>query len=235
MHKLKPEILVVVLLVTVMVGSCSKAAPNKNIASVRNSQPTPVIESTPAGQSSPEKAISIAEAVEDFNAKRYEKAATGFDSIAKADPKNIDARVYLGKTYRALKKDDDAAVAFREALALKADHPEANFHLGNIYFEQKNFQASLPLYEQAVKSKNNSAEYLMALGDNQLQLKQYDRAIVQYGRVVGFEPNNAKAYYNLGLTYVGLNNKIAARQQVRKLESLDKDLAKKLSNAIGDK
>jgi len=61
----------------------------------------------------------------------------------------------------------------------------------------------------------------------------FDRAIVQYGKVIGFEPNNAEAYYGLGLTYIGLNNKIAAGQQVRKLEPLNKELAKKLADQIG--
>lgn len=191
---------------------------------------------TPETQVSPTaKSPDIADAIEDFNSKRYDKAASGFEAIAKADPKNIDARIYLGKTYRALKRDDDAINPLQEAIQLKADHPDANFQLGDLYYDRQDYQAALPFLEQAVKSKNNSAEYLMALGDNQRMLKQYDRAIVQYGRVVGFEPNNATVYYNLGLTYIGLNNKIGARQQVRKLEALDKVLAKKLSDAIGDK
>jgi tetratricopeptide (TPR) repeat protein len=143
--------------------------------------------------------------------------------------------VYLGRSYRALKKDDEAILAFQEALSSKADHPEANFHLGSIYFERSDYQASLPFFEQAVKSRNNSPEYLMALGDNQRLLKLFDRAIVQYGRVIGFEPDNPMPYFNLGLTYLGLNNKIGARQQARKLESLDKELARKLTVAIGDK
>ena len=45
-------------------------------------------------------------------------------------------------------------------------------------------------------------------------------------------PNNANAYYALGLTYVGLNNSIAASQQLKKLEPLNKSLADKLSKEI---
>ena len=72
----------------------------------------------------------------------------------------------------------------------------------------------------------------MALGENQRTLKQFDRAIVQYQKVIGFDPNNANAYYALGLNYIGLNNKIAARQQLQKLEPLNKSLADKLSKEI---
>ena len=228
--------IIVLTLAAFAVGGCSKTAPNNNMSPTRSSQPTPSIESSPTAQLSPTaKSPDIADAIEDFNSKRYDKAASGFEAIAKSDSKNIDARIYLGKTYRALKRDDDAINPLQEAIQLKADHPDANFQLGDLYYDRGDYQAALPFLEQAVKSKNNSAEYLMALGDDQRMLKQYDRAIVQYGRVVGFEPNNATVYYNLGLTYIGLNNKIGARQQVRKLEALDKVLAKKLSDAIGDK
>ena len=103
----------------------------------------------------------------------------------------------------------------------------------NIYYEQKNYDTSLPYLEQAVKTNFKSPEMLYALAENQRTLKQFDKAIVQYGKVIGFEPNNANAYYGLGMTYVGLNNKIAARQQVQKLQPLDKDLAKKLADQIG--
>ena len=72
----------------------------------------------------------------------------------------------------------------------------------------------------------------MAWGENQRALKQFDRAIVQFQKVIGFDPNNANAYYALGLTYIGLNNGIAARQQLQKLEPLNKSLAEKLSKEI---
>ena len=235
MKRSKVGIIIAASFTVVGFVSCSKIAPS-NTTTSKGSKAPPTTESSPTTQiSQSAKPPELAEAIEDFNSRKYEKSASSFDAIAKADPKNIDARIYLGKSYRALKKDDDAIAVFQEALELKADHAEANFYLGNIYYDRSDYQASLPFFEQAVKSKNNSSEYLMALGDNQRMLKQYDRAIVQYGRVIGFEPNNAKAYYNLGLTYIGLNNKIGATQQARKLESLDKELAKKLTDAIGDK
>ena len=72
----------------------------------------------------------------------------------------------------------------------------------------------------------------MALGDNYRVLKKPEYAIVQYQKITGFEPQNATAYYNLGLTYIDLNNKIGARQQHQKLAPLDSNLAKKLLEAI---
>jgi tetratricopeptide (TPR) repeat protein len=172
-------------------------------------------------------------ALEAYKAKKYDEAATGFELVAKSDPKNFDANFYLGKSYEGLEKDDDAVRAYKAAIAIKPEHGEANLNAGLIEHNRRNYPAAAPFLEQAVKTDFKSPKALMALGDNQRMMKMYDRAIVQYGKVIGFEPNNAEAYYGLGLTYIGLNNKIGARQQLRKLEPLNAELAKKLSDQIG--
>jgi len=171
--------------------------------------------------------------MEAFNSKRYEDAASGFEAVTRSDPKNFDAQLNLGKSYEALKKDDDAVKAYKAAIAIKPEHADANFGAGSIYYRKKSYDAALPYLDQAAKTDYKSPKTLMALADDQRMLKMFDRAIVQYGKVIGFEPNNAEAYYGLGLTYIGLNNKIAAGQQVRKLEPLNKELAKKLADQIG--
>jgi TolA-binding protein len=130
------------------------------------------------------------------------------------------------------KNFDKAETGFKEVLTSEPNNADAHFYLGNIYYNRKDYETSLPHYEQAAKTDFKSPEKLMALGENQRTLKQFDRAIVQYSKVMGFEPNNANAYYGLGMTYIGLNNKIAARQQLQKLEPLNKDLAAKLSKEI---
>ena len=175
---------------------------------------------------------NYAKALDAFNSKKYDEAAKGFEELAKNDPKNFDANFYLGKSYEGLKKDDEAIRAYKAALAIKPEHGEANLNAGLIEHNRKNYPAASPFLEQAVKTDFKSTKALMALGDNQRMMRMYDRAIVQYGRVIGFEPNNAEAYYGLGITYIGLNNKIGARQQLQKLEPLNKELAKKLSDQI---
>lgn len=216
-------------LILVSAIACYKApSSNSTQAPTNNSSST---QSNAATSSS--SVSDYANAMEAYNAKRYEEAASGFEAVTRSDPKNFDAQFNLGKSYEALKKNDDAIKAYKAAIALKPEHGEANLNAGLIEHNRKHFQAALPLLEQAAKTDYKSPKALMALADNQRELKMYDRAIVQYGKVIGFEPNNADAYYGLGLTYIGLNNKIGARQQLQKLEQLNKDLAKKLSDQIG--
>ena len=199
-------------------------SPSSNSSSATSSSTDPTSSSSAGDQ---------AKALEAYNSKKFDEAAKGFEAVAKNDPKNFDAHLYLGKSYEALRKDDEAISAYKAAIAIKPEHGEANLNAGLIEHSRNNYQAAEPFLEQAAKTDFKSPKTLMALGDNQRMLKMYDRAIVQYGKVIGFEPNNAEAYYGLGLTYVGLNNKIGARQQLQKLEALNKELAKKLSDQIG--
>ena len=219
-----------------VLSSCFKLPPtNDSNTSQTPDRTTPTGDKTtsPSNQTIISSGAQFSQALNDYNAKNYEKAVTGFQDIVKADAQNSMAHYYLGKSFQALRKEDEAIPAFKEALRIKPDYPEANFGLGSIYYGRKNYETSLPFFERAAKTNYKSTEMLMALGENQRMLKQYDRAIVQYGKIIGFEPNNANAYYGLGLTYIGLNNKIAAGQQLRKLEPLDKELAKKLSDQMG--
>jgi tetratricopeptide (TPR) repeat protein len=133
---------------------------------------------------------------------------------------------YKSKNY------DKAETGFKEVVQSDPKNADAHYYLGNIYYDRKQYETSLPYFEQAAKLDFKSTDKIMAWGENQRALKQFDRAIVQYQKVIGFDPNNANAYYGLGLTYIGLNNKIGARQQLQKLEPLNKALAEKLSKEI---
>lgn len=130
------------------------------------------------------------------------------------------------------KNFEKAEAGFKEVVAADPKNANAHYYLGNIIYNRKDYENSLPHFDQAAKIDYKSVEKLMALGENQRALKQFDRAIVQYQKVIGFEPDNANAYYGMGLTYIGLNNKIGARQQLQKLEPLNKLLAGKLSKEI---
>lgn len=202
MNKIKFFALLVSLLIFLFASGCYSAP---STGSSRSSS-TPVTPSTdktstpaPTVQNSPTKTGgNYQQALNDYNAKNFDKAEAGFKEVIESEPNNADAHYYLG----------------------------------NIYYNRKDYDASLPHFEQAAKIDYKSVDKLMAWGENQRVLKQFDRAIVQFQKVIGFDPDNANAYYALGLTYIGLNNKIGARQQLQKLEPLNKSLADKLSKEI---
>jgi tetratricopeptide (TPR) repeat protein len=204
MNKLKYSAFPVSLFVLFGVSACYKA-PTAN-----NSRSSTTISSSATPSS--EKSVSPSPSAHTSPAKKgnYEQALNDYNS----------------KNY------EKAETGFKEVLESEPKNADAHYYLGNIYYNRKDYETSLPHFEEAAKIDFKSVEKLMAWGENQRALKQYDRAIVQYGKVIGFDPKNANAYYGLGLTYIGLNNKIGARQQLQKLEPLNKSLADKLSKEI---
>lgn len=174
----------------------------------------------------------INQAMDYFRAKNYEKAASEFETIVKTDQKNQSAQLHLGRSYKALNKPNEAIAAYKKAVELKNTDAAANYELGKIYFDKKDYENSLPYIEKASKTNYTSVEYLLTLGDNYRELKRCNYAVVPYGKVNGFDDKNTAAYYGMGLCYIELKNRIAAGQQVRNLEKLDKNLAKKLEDQI---
>lgn len=230
MKKLNISILVLSLAAG---GACYKAAPSNKITT-----PTaPTVAASPIAEKSAEPVNATGggdynAALDYFNAKNYDRAAAEFAAVVARDRKNQPAQFYLGKSFQALKKETEAIGAFQKAIELKPDDAAANFALGKIYFDRKDFEAALPFMQKAAKIKYTSAEYLVALGDTYRELKRCNFAMPPYGNSLGFDDKNAAAYYGMGLCYIELKNNLAAASQVRSLEKLDKNLAKKLSDQI---
>jgi len=217
---------------TLAVGACYQKTPTNTLKPTQTSATsTPLVEKTAEPLNQTSKGDFNA-AMDYFRSKNYEKAAAELEAVVKDDAKHQQAQLHLGRSYKALKKTDEAVGAYKKAVELKPDDAEANYELGKIYLDKKDYAASLPFIEKAAKIKYTSVEYLVALGDNYRELKKCDYAVVPYGKVPGFDEKNTAALYGMGLCYIELKNRIAAATQVRNLEKLDKDLAKKLEEKI---
>jgi tetratricopeptide (TPR) repeat protein len=173
-----------------------------------------------------------AQAMKDYEAGKFEPAAAGFSQVVKMSPQKYEGHFYLGSANYELKKTDEAIVSLKEAIRLKPNSSEAHFALGRIYYEREEYETSLPLVETSHKLNRKWTAPMILLGDNYRMLGRLKSAIVPYQSAIGFDEKNPQARLGLGLTYVELNNKIAARQQLVKLQTLDKTLAEQLKTAI---
>ncbi len=230
MNKVNAATLIVFLMLT---GACYQKS---STTVTKTTQPaeksSPVVEKTVEPNIQTSQGGDFNTAVNYYNSKDYEKAVAEFKEVVKTDGKNQQAYFYLGKSHQALNKTDEAIGAYKKAIEIKPDYAEANYELGSIYLNKKDYEAALPFIEKAAKIKYTSTDYLIALGDNYRELKRCNYAVVPYGKVMGFDDKNTAAYYGMGLCYIELKNRIAAGQQVRNLEALDKNLAKKLADKI---
>ena len=63
------------------------------------------------------------EAVSQYKQGKMEAAILGFQTAAKADPKSAEAQYNLGLSFDQMGKHDEAAAAFKQAIALSPTNP----------------------------------------------------------------------------------------------------------------
>jgi Flp pilus assembly protein TadD len=63
------------------------------------------------------------EAVSQYKQGKMEAAIKGFQEAAKADPKSAEAQYNLGLSFDQMGKHDEAAAAFKQAIALSSTNP----------------------------------------------------------------------------------------------------------------
>jgi hypothetical protein len=83
---------------------------------------------------------------------------------------------------------------------------------------------------EANKQARKRARKAFEAGNEALAMAKYGDAITQYQEALSLEPNMAAAHYRLGLAYVRIGNKEAARSEHAALVTLDRDLANLLVN-----
>lgn len=209
-------------------GACYKSGSNekpKNAPTTNNS--------APVAEKPSETNIQTEKPTVDGSAA--EKEIAELEKAVQKDPKNSQAHFQLGKNYQALKNEDKAIDSYKRAIDAKPEYAEANYELGKIYVGKKDYQSARPFMQKAAKINYKSAEYLVALGDTYRELNECNLAMPPYSNSVNFDDKIAAAYYGMGLCYLELKNKIAAQTQLRPLEKLDKNLAKKLEDKIAGK
>jgi tetratricopeptide (TPR) repeat protein len=83
---------------------------------------------------------------------------------------------------------------------------------------------------EAGKQAKKRAKRAFEAGNEALAMAKYGEAIKHYTEAVEQQPDMAAAHYRLGLAYVRIGNKEAARSEHAALVTLDKDLANLLVN-----
>jgi Flp pilus assembly protein TadD len=63
-------------------------------------------------------------------------------------------------------------------------------------------------------------------------LKNFEQALPYLERAVKLKPDDPMAQYNLAITYINLNDNYSAREVLKVLQQLDRNLADRLSRLI---
>ena len=147
----------------------------------------------------------------------------------------LDAKtlVNLGKTHLKLHLYDEAVVAFKQAVHIKADYPEAYNGLGDAYLYSGHPQDAITAYSQAIKINPNFAEAYNGLGVAYSDTYQPEEALKALRRAVELEPTSPSNFYFVGLTYKKLGKRKEAIEALREAVRLNPKYADPYE-ALGD-
>lgn len=112
-----------------------------------------------------------------------------------------EANYFIGRSFVAEGRWEEAALFFQKASALDPENPEYNFmkgiavgKLGNKEGEQNIYRATIDLHPAYVPAR-------LFLGHSLLEDGQYEDALSEYDQVLAYSPQAETALYNRALAY----------------------------------
>ncbi len=154
----------------------------------------------------------------------YQQAEQIFSKLTAADPHDYSAFFNLALAETALKKDDQAAEHYKQALALKPGLYEAELNLGMLYLRDHRPADAIPLLKDASREKPTQARPLRYLGDSFLATSDPSAAVDSYRQALAIDPKLAAAELGLGQALVNQGKLDDALPHYRQAVALDPQL-----------
>ncbi len=172
-------------------------------------------------------------------AGRYQDALNAFKRAMKLKPgdsltMNDLAIVATDLGDSSLRRNEFGIAQQAYGIALQFWNTDAKVHsnLGDTYNGLKQYDRAIKEYTNAISLGMNTADIYCRLGGVYYRTGKYDDARLLYLIAIDIDDQSKQAYMGLGRAYLKLNREDAARKIQRKLQSLDRELARELSEEI---
>lgn len=136
-----------------------------------------------------------------YNEKRFADAVPLFAECLKLDPRNTKAADYLGLSYEALGKNEEALAAYRNAVELDAGGatkiPGPYLDLGTLLVQDGRPVDAIPYLQQAAAIASGDWQVHRELGKAYLQLNRLAEAQVELRKAAALSPDNAPLHFLL--------------------------------------
>jgi tetratricopeptide (TPR) repeat protein len=179
------------------------------------------------------KAAGLVEEAEKLaDDKKYAEAIETFKIAIRLDPNYAPAFGGLGDAYLNSGNSQQAEVAYKEQVRLAPNDADAQYDLGYFYNAMgRHGEAFSPLVK-ASSLDPTFAEAFYGVGYAYSRGTEFEKSIGFYRSAIKNKPDYADAYYGLGEAYARLGKADLANEQVKKLNTLDPKLARKLEKEM---
>jgi len=144
---------------------------------------------TPAAAQTSEAEVSIAQAILEYDAKKYNEALGFLKEALRVDPKNAEAHYYTGLVLRAQQKPGEAAAAFEKARAAAPTDLAVLYQLGVAYYEAKQYGKAEASLEQVFKAEPKTDGVGYYLGHVKFKRGDYKGALAAFRGGASSDPD----------------------------------------------
>jgi len=154
----------------------------------------------------------------------WTKSINTFKKATKLNPEFFEAHNNLGLAYYKLKEFKFAEKHFNKSLRINPAQAEAYRNLGILLLETEKFIEAIPALVTAISKYPNDSELYSGFG--------WALAVIAFQKSIDIRPKHVNTLYNLGLTYIELDQKDSAMEVYHRLKKLDKIIANSLDYLI---
>ncbi len=140
-----------------------------------------------------------------FQEKKYNEALKVYQELLEEQPKFKILNRNIGNCYFAMEDYEKAIEYYKKAIKEKGDNTEVYVAIGNAYINMGKNNEALKWYEKADVKKIKDFNVLYNIGVIFYNNFNYEKAAEFFKMAVEHNPEFADGWYQLGMTYVGLN------------------------------
>jgi tetratricopeptide (TPR) repeat protein len=157
--------------------------------------------------------VYVAQAILDFDEKKYDDAIANLEEALKREPDHVEALYYMGVVHMALRRPEDATRYLARAHAKSPQDVSITFQLGLAYFAQQRYDLAEPLFERVYKSDPTIDGLGYYVGFIRYRKKDYRGALEAFRRGRTSDPQLqqlTRFYTGLTLAVLGLPEQASA-------------------------
>lgn len=184
-------------------------------------------------QKSPSKATGLVDEADKMaDEKKWPEAIDAYKLAIRLDASYAPAYGGLGDAYLNSGNSEQALVAYKEQVRLAPNDALAQYDLGYFYNAMGRHGEAFGPLVKATGLDPNFAEAFYGIGYAYLRGADFEKSISFLRSAIRIKPDYGDAYYGLGQAYARLGKADLANEQLKKLNTVDPKLARKLEKEI---
>lgn len=164
--------------------------------------------------------------------KKWPEAIDAYKLAIRLDANYAPAYGGLGDAYLNSGNSEQALVAYKEQVRLAPNDPQAQFDLGFFYNAMGRHGEAFGPLVKATSLDPNFTEAYYGIGYAYLRGADFEKSLSFLKSAIRLKPDYGEAYYGLGQAYARLGKSDLANEQLKKLNTIDPKLARKLQAEI---